>query len=162
MLKVLEGHDSSVLRVEFVNEGTQLLSSGSDGLLKLWQLTRSCSKASDENSSSSSKKFSRRSTKNKSATESSSTTAAGASFAGECIRTYDEHAGKLWALAAISAGAAGGKENSSSSGEERRGIRVATGGADATLILWKDVTIAEQREKLEREKELIEQYDTVF
>ena len=151
-----------MLRVEFVNGGTQLLSSGSDGLLKLWQLTRSSSKASDEAVSSSSQKSSRRSAKNKSTSESSSATAAGASFAGECIRTYDEHAGKLWALATISAAAGGAKEDSSSGGDERCGIRVATGGADATLILWKDVTIAEQHEKLEREKKLIEQYDTVL
>uniref|UniRef100_A0A2K6FPT8 Transducin beta like 3 n=1 Tax=Propithecus coquereli TaxID=379532 RepID=A0A2K6FPT8_PROCO len=32
------GHDASVLKVAFVSRGTQLLSSGSDGLVKLWTI----------------------------------------------------------------------------------------------------------------------------
>lgn len=165
--KVLEGHDSSVLRVEFVNEGTQLLSSGSDGLLKLWHLTRSSSssKRSSDDSSSAQPQLAKKSNfaKRKSTSGSGPAPGPDASFAGECIRTYDEHAGKLWALAATGASsavdAAGGEDGSSGGeAESGRGIRVATGGADATLVLWKDVTIAEQREKLDRQKELIEQY----
>ena len=35
-LRTLEGHVSSVLRVHWVSAGLQLLSSGSDGLVKLW------------------------------------------------------------------------------------------------------------------------------
>jgi U3 small nucleolar RNA-associated protein 13 len=41
-LRTLSGHTSSVLRVHWVSAGTQLLSSGSDGLVKLWS-----AKASD-------------------------------------------------------------------------------------------------------------------
>ena len=35
-LRTLEGHTSSVLKLHFVSRGTQLVSAGSDGLLKLW------------------------------------------------------------------------------------------------------------------------------
>lgn len=37
-LKTFDGHDASVLRVQFCSAGMQLLSSGSDGLLKLWTI----------------------------------------------------------------------------------------------------------------------------
>ncbi|KAJ7651679.1 U3 small nucleolar RNA-associated protein [Mycena polygramma] len=35
-VKTFEGHTNSVLRVDFLNMGMQLVSSGSDGLVKLW------------------------------------------------------------------------------------------------------------------------------
>jgi len=37
--KTLEGHLNSVLQVKFINEGQQLVSSGADGLVKLWNLS---------------------------------------------------------------------------------------------------------------------------
>ncbi|MGH0116990.1 UNVERIFIED_CONTAM: hypothetical protein FKN15_024935 [Acipenser sinensis] len=46
--KTFEGHDASVLKVIFVSRGTQLLTSGSDGLLKLWTIkTNECVKTVD-------------------------------------------------------------------------------------------------------------------
>uniref|UniRef100_A0AAX7UBY3 Transducin (beta)-like 3 n=1 Tax=Astatotilapia calliptera TaxID=8154 RepID=A0AAX7UBY3_ASTCA len=42
------GHDASVLKVIFVSRGTQLLTSGSDGLVKLWTIkTNECVKTLD-------------------------------------------------------------------------------------------------------------------
>lgn len=38
MPQTFEGHTNSVLRVEFINQGLQLLSTASDGLLKLWNV----------------------------------------------------------------------------------------------------------------------------
>ena len=35
-LRTLEGHSSSVLKIHWLSHGLQLLSSGSDGLIKLW------------------------------------------------------------------------------------------------------------------------------
>uniref|UniRef100_A0A672PIJ7 Uncharacterized protein n=1 Tax=Sinocyclocheilus grahami TaxID=75366 RepID=A0A672PIJ7_SINGR len=43
-----DGHDASVLKVIFVSRGTQLVSSGSDGLVKLWTIkTNECVKTFD-------------------------------------------------------------------------------------------------------------------
>lgn len=39
-LRTLEGHVNSVLRVQFMHRGTQLITAGSDGLLKVWSLKR--------------------------------------------------------------------------------------------------------------------------
>ena len=39
--QTLEGHNRSVLKLAFLNNGSQLISSGSDGLLKLWSLAGS-------------------------------------------------------------------------------------------------------------------------
>jgi U3 small nucleolar RNA-associated protein 13 len=42
-MKTFEGHANSVLRVTFVSRGTELLSSSSDGLLKVWNIkTNEC------------------------------------------------------------------------------------------------------------------------
>jgi U3 small nucleolar RNA-associated protein 13 len=41
MLQTFEGHDSSVLRAEFISQGMQLVSAGADGLLKLWSIKTS-------------------------------------------------------------------------------------------------------------------------
>jgi WD40 repeat protein len=35
-LRTFEGHLASVLRVDFLSSGAQLLSAGADGLIKLW------------------------------------------------------------------------------------------------------------------------------
>jgi U3 small nucleolar RNA-associated protein 13 len=40
-LQTLEGHDASVLRLEFVSAGLQILTTGGDGLVKLWNLKSS-------------------------------------------------------------------------------------------------------------------------
>ncbi|XP_010783847.1 transducin beta-like protein 3 [Notothenia coriiceps] len=46
--KTFEGHDASVLKIIFVSRGTQLLTSGSDGLVKLWTIkTNECVKTLD-------------------------------------------------------------------------------------------------------------------
>ena len=43
-IRTLEGHTSSVLKVHWVSRGLQLVSSGSDGLIKLWAVkTSECS-----------------------------------------------------------------------------------------------------------------------
>ncbi|KAF4792020.1 Transducin beta-like protein 3 [Turdus rufiventris] len=48
VLQTFEGHDASVLKIIFVSRGAQLLSSGSDGLLKLWTIkTNECVKTLD-------------------------------------------------------------------------------------------------------------------
>lgn len=39
-IKTFEGHSNSVLRVSFINNGLQIISSGSDGLLKVWDVKR--------------------------------------------------------------------------------------------------------------------------
>jgi U3 small nucleolar RNA-associated protein 13 len=41
MLQTFEGHDSSVLRAEFISQGMQLITAGADGLLKLWNVKTS-------------------------------------------------------------------------------------------------------------------------
>jgi FOG: WD40 repeat len=41
ILQTLEGHDSSVLRAEFISQGMQLVTTGADGLLKLWNISTS-------------------------------------------------------------------------------------------------------------------------
>lgn len=41
ILQTLEGHDSSVLRAEFISQGMQLVTAGADGLLKLWNIKSS-------------------------------------------------------------------------------------------------------------------------
>ncbi|KAI2666592.1 Transducin beta-like protein 3 [Labeo rohita] len=46
--QTFEGHDASVLKIIFVSRGTQLVSSGSDGLVKLWTIkTNECVKTFD-------------------------------------------------------------------------------------------------------------------
>jgi U3 small nucleolar RNA-associated protein 13 len=40
-VKTFEGHANSVLRVGFMNAGNQLVSAGSDGLIKIWDIKRS-------------------------------------------------------------------------------------------------------------------------
>ena len=37
-LRTLEGHLASVLRLDFLSAGTQVLTAGADGLIKLWSL----------------------------------------------------------------------------------------------------------------------------
>lgn len=37
-LKTFEGHTASVLRVAFVRAGMQMMTSGADGLVKLWNI----------------------------------------------------------------------------------------------------------------------------
>lgn len=47
-LRTFEGHLASVLRLSFLSAGTQLLSSGADGLLKLWSVrTAECTATFD-------------------------------------------------------------------------------------------------------------------
>ncbi len=40
-VKTFEGHANSVLRIGFMNSATQLVSAGSDGLIKIWDIRRS-------------------------------------------------------------------------------------------------------------------------
>lgn len=39
-IKTFEGHSNSILRVSFINNGLQVISAGSDGLMKIWDLKR--------------------------------------------------------------------------------------------------------------------------
>ena len=49
ILQTLEGHDSSVLRAEFISQGMQLVTAGADGLLKLWNIkTSECTATFDD------------------------------------------------------------------------------------------------------------------
>jgi WD40 repeat protein len=46
--QTLEGHGGGVLKVSFVTTGMQLLSTGNDGLIKLWTIkTGECVKTDD-------------------------------------------------------------------------------------------------------------------
>ncbi|GFH15414.1 WD_REPEATS_REGION domain-containing protein, partial [Haematococcus lacustris] len=56
-IRTFDGSQASVLRASFITAGTQVLSAGADGLVKLWSVK-----------------------------------------SGECQATYDEHAGKIWAM----------------------------------------------------------------
>lgn len=50
-IKTFEGHSNSILRVGFINNGLQVVSAGSDGLMKIWDLKRSeCLVTLDEHS----------------------------------------------------------------------------------------------------------------
>jgi hypothetical protein len=77
----------------------QVISAGSDGLVKLWNIRTS-----------------------------------------ECISTFDEHEDKVWALAL---GGPGEKV-------------MATGGGDAVVAVWEDVTEADQAAAQEQEEELLQ------
>lgn len=47
-LKTIEGHESSVLRVEFLSNGLQIISTGGDGLVKLFNVkTSECTSTLD-------------------------------------------------------------------------------------------------------------------
>jgi len=41
MFQTFEGHESSVLRGEFLSRGMQIITSGGDGLLKIWNIKTS-------------------------------------------------------------------------------------------------------------------------
>lgn len=50
-IKTFEGHSNSILRVGFINNGLQVISAGSDGLIKIWDLKRNeCLATLDEHS----------------------------------------------------------------------------------------------------------------
>ena len=50
-IKTFEGHSNSILRVGFINSGLQVISAGSDGLMKIWDLRRNeCLVTLDEHS----------------------------------------------------------------------------------------------------------------
>jgi U3 small nucleolar RNA-associated protein 13 len=50
-IKTFEGHSNSILRVGFINNGLQVVSAGSDGLIKIWDLKRNeCLATLDEHS----------------------------------------------------------------------------------------------------------------
>ena len=50
-IKTFEGHANSILRVGFINNGLQVVSAGSDGLMKIWDLKRNeCLATLDEHS----------------------------------------------------------------------------------------------------------------
>lgn len=52
LLQTFEGHESSVLRGEFLSHGMQLITSGGDGLLKLWNIkTSECVSTLDQHES---------------------------------------------------------------------------------------------------------------
>lgn len=93
----------SVLCLSWVSQGQQLLSTGSDGLLKLWTVKTH-----------------------------------------ECVQTFDEHENKAWAMAI--------------SEDEKK---VVTGGEDAVLVVWKDVTQEEKDKALEEASKYDDTY-TLF
>lgn len=50
-IKTFEGHSNSILRVDFINNGLQIVSAGSDGLMKIWDLKKNeCLATLDEHS----------------------------------------------------------------------------------------------------------------
>ena len=49
IFKTFEGHECSVMRIEFISKSTQILSAGGDGLIKLWNVkTGECMLTLDE------------------------------------------------------------------------------------------------------------------
>ncbi|KAI4890463.1 hypothetical protein NFI96_025586 [Prochilodus magdalenae] len=124
-LKTFEGHDASVLKIIFVSRGTQLVSglptnmelvnnvnpsillsihltSGSDGLVKLWTIKTN-----------------------------------------ECVKTFDAHQDKVWALHANS-----------------KDDLMVTGSADSNITIWKDVTEEELAEvQAKQEDQILKQQE---
>jgi len=66
IFQTFQGHESSVLRGDFLTEGQQLITAGGDGLLKLWTIK-----------------------------------------SGECVATFDQHEGRVWALTGKLSGGCG-------------------------------------------------------
>jgi U3 small nucleolar RNA-associated protein 13 len=115
-MKTLEGHTNSVLRVEFLTLGTQLLSVGSDGLSKLWTIK-----------------------------------------SGECVSTQDTHDDKAWALAVRERWSA---PDAAGNIHEEEPCLIATGGADARIVLYEDGTKEElARQEQDRERRLVAEQD---
>ncbi|RYH10230.1 hypothetical protein EON65_39645 [archaeon] len=78
---------------------------------------------------------------------------------GECEHTADEHADRVWALAALPMNMNSsllGVENKGESGkveEERLGTKfICSGGSDGRLVLWKDMTVEEEQKRIEEEE----------
>ncbi|XP_026678519.1 transducin beta-like protein 3 [Diaphorina citri] len=139
-LKSLEGHDASVLRCHFINKGTQIVrmiiraldyqdsyapgtqivSTGADGLLKLWSIkTSTCVSTFDKHALK---------IRNSDRTQIVSTGADGllklwSIKTSTCVSTFDKHALKIWTLAITK------DEN-----------QIITGGADSLLVTWRDAT----------------------
>jgi U3 small nucleolar RNA-associated protein 13 len=112
-LRTFEGHGAGVLRALFVTAGTQVVSAGADGLLKLWNVRGGGGGRSGGGGGGG-------------ALSSSSGGKSGG--AGECVATMDGHTDRVWAL--CSAGGPG------------RDALLASGGADAAVAVWRDATEA--------------------
>ncbi len=95
-INTLCGHMQSVLRIQWIDKGMQMISAGADGLVKVWNLKKS-----------------------------------------ESVATYNEHdEGKIWALA-----------------YSEPDKRLVTGGSDAKLVVWKDVTAEVEDEAFHKMQE---------
>lgn len=137
-VRTLEGHDASVLSVRFLPSGTQLVSSGADGLLKLWS-------TSD----------------------------------GEAVNTFDGHEDKVWALAVRPPGSVAepkasatagmdvdedgspGASASSSPSQHPLG-EILTGGGDAVIAVWRDVTSSEAAHDIAATEEAVAKQQSLF
>lgn len=58
---------------------------------------------------------------------------------GECVNTFDEHQDRIWACST-----AGAHES-----------MLATGGGDATVVIWEDTTAADSAEAADQEQQLV-------
>lgn len=83
-LRTFEGHTATVLRVQFVTSGLQLLSSGADGLMKLWTVR------TNEVRAAAGKWWQR---------GGGSVLTRGPHLLSQCANTFDAHSDKAWALA---------------------------------------------------------------
>src|SRR6185312_4283966 len=121
------GHASSVLCCKFVNKGMQIVSGASDGVLKYWNLRT-----------------------------------------GECVQTYEQqHNDRIWCIATVNdhyINSLNANTSSSPTAEDGSSVDVSpssadlvpldkvliTGGTDACINLWVDVT----QEKVEEQVQL--------
>lgn len=102
----------SVLKLAWISSGQQILSTGSDGLLKLWTARSRL-----------------------------------------CVATFDGHDDRTWALAVSGVGPDGGTDEDAQV--------VFTGGEDARLVRWKDVT-REERDTAQKEAERFVHFLLIF
>ncbi|KNZ59723.1 hypothetical protein VP01_1674g1 [Puccinia sorghi] len=123
-LQTFEGHSNSILRLDFINFGKQIVSASSDCLLKLWDIkTQVCvATLGDE------------STSEEDVEAAGFLGAAATKAVGGTIS--ESHEGKIWALDVVDEG----------------GSEMVSAGADSRVICWKDVT-GELSEKKAQEKE---------
>ncbi|KAJ8318545.1 hypothetical protein KUTeg_003636 [Tegillarca granosa] len=139
LIGVLRGHKRGIWCVQFSPVDQVLATSSGDGTIKIWSLSDfTCVKTFEGHDSSVLKvNFLCRGMQLLSC-GSDGLVKLWTIKSNECIKTLDEHQDKIWALAI----------------NKNENIAV-TGGADSTIILWKDITKEEKEEKQQQQEEFI-------